>query len=46
MRLKEKYKKEIAKTLAEKFGYKNEFLVPQLTKVVLNVGFGHHAKEK
>jgi len=46
MRLKEKYKKEIAKTLSDQFGYKNEFLVPRLQKVVLNVGFGHHLKEK
>ncbi len=46
MRLKEKYKKEIVKTLSEKFGYSNELLVPHLNKVVLNVGFGHHLKEK
>ncbi len=46
MRLQEKYKKEITKALSEKFGYKNEFLVPRLEKVVLNVGFGHHVKEK
>jgi large subunit ribosomal protein L5 len=46
MRLKEKYKKQIIKTLSEKFGYNNQLLVPHLTKVVLNVGFGHHAKEK
>ncbi len=46
MRLKEKYKKEIVKTLSEKFGFSNELLVPHLNKVVLNVGFGHHLKEK
>lgn len=46
MILKEKYKKEIVPALQEKFGYKNALLVPHLKKVVLNVGFGHHAKEK
>lgn len=46
MRLKEKYQKEIVKELEEKFGYKNDMLVPRLTKVVLNVGFGNHSKEK
>ncbi|QQG52711.1 MAG: 50S ribosomal protein L5 [Candidatus Falkowbacteria bacterium] len=46
MRLKEKYQKEIVKQLKEKIGYKNNMLVPRLTKVVLNVGFGAHSKEK
>jgi len=46
MRLKEKYKKTIVPKMEEKFGFKNDMLVPRLTKVVLNVGFGHHAKEK
>jgi len=32
--------------MEEKFGFKNDMLVPRLDKVVLNVGFGHHAKEK
>jgi len=46
MRLKEKYKKDIVKSLSEKFSYDNRFLIPRLEKVVLNVGFGHHFKEK
>jgi len=46
MRLKEKYIKEIVPQLKEKFGYKNDLAVPRLEKVVLNVGFGRHAKEK
>jgi len=46
MRLKEKYQKEIVPKMEEKFGFKNDMLVPRLTKVVLNVGFGAHAKEK
>jgi large subunit ribosomal protein L5 len=46
MRLKEKYKKQIVPKMEEKFGFKNDMLVPRLNKVILNVGFGHHAKEK
>ena len=46
MRLKEKYQKQIVPKLKEKFGLKNDMLAPRLTKVVLNVGFGHHLKEK
>jgi len=32
--------------MEEKFGFKNDMLVPRLNKVVINVGFGAHAKEK
>lgn len=46
MRLKEKYQKEIVPQLKERFGYKNSLLVPRLQKVVINIGFGKHAKEK
>ena len=46
MNIQEKYKKEIIPALKEKFGYKNSLEAPQITKVVLNVGFGKHAKEK
>lgn len=46
MILQEKYKNEVIPALKEKFGYKNSLLVPHLEKVVLNIGFGHHAKEK
>ena len=46
MRLKEKYQKEITQQMKQVFGYKNAMLVPRLTKVVINVGFGAHAKEK
>ena len=46
MRLREKYQKTIVPSLKEKFGFKNTMLVPRLTKVVLNIGFGHHNKEK
>jgi large subunit ribosomal protein L5 len=40
MRLKEKYKKEIAPVMMEKLGYKNVMAVPRIEKVVLNTGFG------
>jgi len=46
MNIKEKYKKEIIPALKEKLGYKNDLETPRLLKVVLNVGFGRHAKEK
>jgi large subunit ribosomal protein L5 len=46
MNLKEKYKKEIIPQLKEKFSYSNNFLVPKIEKVIINVGFGHHSKEK
>ena len=46
MRLKELYKKEITKKLQEKFGYKNIWQTPRITKVVINVGVGRHSKDK
>lgn len=46
MKLKEKYQKTIVPNLKEKFGFKNNMLVPRLIKVVINVGFGQHNKEK
>ncbi len=46
MRLKEKYQKEIVPALKSELGVKNNMLVPRLTKVVINVGFGRHFKEK
>lgn len=46
MRLKEKYTKEIMPKLQEKFGYKNNMQIPKMEKVVLNVGFGRHNKDK
>lgn len=46
MNLKEKYQKDIIPQLKEKFGYTNIFLVPKIEKLVINVGFGRHNKEK
>jgi len=39
-RLKNKYRDEITSTLMEQGGYKNVMEVPQLEKVVLNIGVG------
>ena len=39
-RLKDKYQKEIAPALMQKFGYKNVNQVPRLEKVVVNMGLG------
>ncbi|MBU1340817.1 MAG: 50S ribosomal protein L5 [Proteobacteria bacterium] len=38
--LKEKYIKEVVPQLKETFHYKNEFEIPKLTKIVLNMGLG------
>ncbi len=38
--LKETYKKELAPALQQKLGVKNPMLVPRLTKIVINMGFG------
>lgn len=46
MNLKEKYQKEMIPKLKEKFSYSNNFLVPKIEKVIINVGFGRRAKEK
>lgn len=39
-RLKDKYLKEVLPKLKEEFGIKNNFAVPQLQKIVINVGMG------
>ena len=39
-RLKELFTKEIRPNLKEKFGYKNHYMVPEIQKVVLNMGLG------
>lgn len=39
-RLKEKYQKEILPKLKEELGLKNDLAVPQLSKIVINVGVG------
>ncbi|MGL5507677.1 MAG: 50S ribosomal protein L5 [Paraclostridium sp.] len=39
-RLQEKYIKEVAPALMEKFGYKNVMEIPKLEKIVINMGIG------
>jgi large subunit ribosomal protein L5 len=44
-RLKEKYKAELQKQLAEELGLKNIHEIPSLTKIVVNMGVGEAAKD-
>ena len=39
-RLKALYKNEVFKALKDKFGYKNDMMVPKLEKVIINMGLG------
>ena len=39
-RLKDLYNKEIKTNLKTKFGYKNTYMVPEIQKIVLNMGLG------
>src|SRR2546425_9215011 len=39
-RLKERYQKEVAPTIAKEFGIKNPMAVPRVEKIVLNMGMG------
>ena len=39
-RLKELFSKEIKLSLKEQFGYKNLYMVPEIQKIVLNMGLG------
>jgi len=45
-RLLEKYKNEVTKDLREKFKYKNVMQVPNVTKVVVNMGVGGALKNE
>ena len=45
VRLYEKYKKEITSTLKDKFNYKNDFEIPKLEKIVINMGVGEAVKD-
>lgn len=46
MSLQEKYRKEIAIELKEKFGYKNILAVPRVEKIVVNVGVGKNFRDE
>lgn len=45
-RLKKKYRDEIKAKLKEKFAYKNVMQIPELKKVVINMGLGQLARDK
>ena len=45
VRLKAKYKSEIAPALKAEFGFKNPMMVPTLTKVIVNMGVGDAARD-
>ena len=45
-RLKEEYNKKIITNLQKEFSLKNKFMVPKITKVVLNMGLGLNANDK
>jgi large subunit ribosomal protein L5 len=45
-RLIETYKKEVVKTLQDKFGYKSSMQVPKLLKIVINRGVGAATGDK
>ena len=40
------YKTTVVPALKEQFGYKNVMQVPHIEKVVINVGYGRHVKDK
>jgi len=44
-RLQEKYNNDISKSLKTKFNYKNDFEIPKLEKIVINMGVGEAVKD-
>ena len=46
IRLKEKYKKQVALALKEKFNYKTVMAVPKIQKAVINIGYGREVTGK
>ncbi|MDC0227917.1 50S ribosomal protein L5 [Alphaproteobacteria bacterium] len=45
VRLQDKYKKEIMDNLKNKFKYKNQYEIPKLEKIVINMGVGEAVKD-
>lgn len=45
VRLKAKYKSDIAPALKGQFGYKNPMMIPSLVKIVVNMGVGDAARD-
>lgn len=44
--LKEKYQKEVVPLMKQKFGYRNDLMVPRIEKAVVNVGTGAYSKDE
>lgn len=44
--LKQKYQKEVAPALMEKFDYKNKLAVPKIIKVTVNIGINQQRKDQ
>ena len=44
-RLRVRYDDEIRAALKEEFGYRNEMMIPRLSKIVLNMGVGEAVKD-
>ena len=45
-RLKDQYEKKITIDLQKEFSLKNKYMVPKITKVILNMGLGQSATDK
>ncbi len=45
VRLKAKYKSDIAPALKSQYGYKNPMMIPSLVKIVVNMGVGDAARD-
>ncbi len=45
-RFKDRYEKELKKRMTEKFGYKNDYAIPRLEKIVLNMGVGEASQNR
>ncbi len=45
-RLQKKYREEIKKALQERFAYGNVMMIPELKKVIINMGAGEASKDK
>ncbi len=46
LKFKEKYNKEVAAKMKEKFGHKNLLSIPKIEKVVVNVGVGKKSQQQ
>lgn len=44
-RLREKYEKEVAPKLMERFGYKSPMQIPKIKKIVVNIGVGEAVQD-